>query len=116
MSTRNEYELKNAVITGAEIGIDDRGLLSSQIRLDYGETSQSFGGYTLYLPVSFSHHRIHSLAGHWIFRIMEIAGVREWSDLPGKSIRVKATFDRVIEIGHIVKDDWFNLEKSLIPA
>lgn len=26
----------------------------------------------------------------------------------GKSIRVKASYDQVYAIGHIIKEDWFN--------
>jgi hypothetical protein len=105
-------EIKNAIITCAELSNDDHGVLTGWLHLDYGGSGQGFGGYGLYLPKSFLHHKIESLAGHWIFRVLEIAGVSNWSDLPGKTIRVKATFGGVIEIGHIVKDDWFNPEKD----
>jgi hypothetical protein len=107
-----EIETKNAIITNAELTTEDCGFLSGWVSLDYGGSGQAFGGITLYLPKSFSHHTIESPSGHWIFRVMEIAGVNKWSQLPGKTIRVKATFDKVIEIGHIVKDDWFNPTKD----
>ncbi len=100
-------EVKNAVITSAELTIEDHGLLSGWLRLDYGGAGQGFGGIALYLPKSFDHHEINSCAGHWIFRVMEIAGVESWSKLPGKTIRTRATWTSVEGIGHIVKDDWF---------
>jgi hypothetical protein len=106
-----DTEVKNAVIKNMSLNTDNHGLLSAWIDLDYGVTCQHFGGYALYLP----DNRIDSFAGYWIFRVLEIAGVSEWKDLPGKAIRVKATSGRVIEIGHIIKDDWFNPEKDFAP-
>lgn len=99
--------VKNAVITGATITNDDHGLLSAWLHLDYGGSAQVFGGYVLYLPQSFRHHGVLSHAGHFIWRVMEVAGVSEWSQLKGKTIRVRATHSKVEAIGHIVKEDWF---------
>ena len=102
-----DTEIKNAIITSAKITNDDHNLLSAWLGLDYGGSGQGFGGYCLYLPKSFKHHELKSFAGHFIWRVMEIADVSEWSKLPGKTIRVDATMTGVKGIGHIVKDDWF---------
>ena len=101
-------EIKNAVIKKATITSEDHGVLMAWLYLDYGGSEQGFGGYSLYLPKSFNHHKIESVAGHFIFRCMEIAGVTSWEKLAGKTIRVKADRIKVESIGHIVKDDWFN--------
>ncbi len=103
-----EMETKNAIIERATITSDDHGLLSAWLHLDYGGTGQAFGGYALYLPPSFSHHELRSMAGHFLWRCMEVAGVTEWGALPGKTIRVRAEHSRVHAIGHIVKEDWFD--------
>lgn len=97
---------KNAIIKSVRLTMED-GLLDCWLDLDYGGTGQGFGGYALYLPKSFKHHRIESVAGHFIWRVMEVADVVKWSDLPGKAIRVKAEHGKIHAIGHIVKDDWF---------
>jgi hypothetical protein len=110
----DDVELKNAVITGTELNTKE-GFLTGWLFLKYEVFCQNFGGRALYLPASFTHHTVESVAGHWICRVMEIAGVTRWSELPGKAIRVKAAPGNVIEIGHIIKDDWFNPEKDFAP-
>ena len=102
----------NALIDGTTLSNDDHGLLSAFIYLDYGDGShQGFGGYSLYLPKSFKHHQLQSIAGHFIFRTLEVAGVTKWENLKGRTIRVRKSgfgFGTTIEaIGHIINDDWF---------
>jgi len=108
-----EIEVKNAVILGATITNNDQGCLSAWLNLDYGGTGQGFGGYALYLPKSFTRYkRGSSIAGHFIWRVLEIAGVSEWADLVGKTIRVRASHSRAHAIGHITRDNWFEPERE----
>lgn len=105
-------ETKNAVISGVTLEKGDRGFLQAFLTLDYGGSGQGFGGYVLYLPKSYAHHDLKSVAGHFIFRCMEIADVDDWSRMEGKTIRVKADRMKVHAIGHIIKDDWFDPSKD----
>ena len=104
----SQASIINAIITGANITIKERGFLDCWIHLDYGGLHQSFGGYTLYLPKTYTNHNVLSVAGHHIFRLMEIAGAEDWSEMTGKSIRVKRDGGiQVVSVGHIIKDDWY---------
>lgn len=94
----DNWEVKNAVIEGATITTSERGFLDAWLTLDYGGSGQGFGGYALNLL---------SVAGHFIYRVMEVAEVTRWEDLKGKTLRVKANHSGIHAIGHIVKDDWF---------
>lgn len=108
-------DIRNALIESVTIDTGDRDLLTAWLQLDYGDGShQSFGGHCLYLPKSYKHHTEKGdFAGHFIYRCMQIAGVESWDKIKGKSIRVKyevgpGFMSKIIAIGHVIKDDWFN--------
>lgn len=102
-----DYEIKNAIIESVVLEKGDRGVLQCWLHLNYGGSGQGFGGYSLYIPESYTHHELKSFAGHFIFRCMEIADVQDWSHMKGKCIRVKSNSYGIKAIGHIINEDWF---------
>lgn len=111
MSFSTEYEIQNARIESASIRFDRGTFLSIWLGLDYGGTGQGFGGFVLGAKTDGSAKAAagnrEAYAALFIVRVMEIAGVDDWSDLVGKTIRAEANHSNVRRIGHILKDDWF---------
>ena len=102
-------EVRNAIIEGTSLSIDDHGCLSSWLHLTYGGSGQGFGGWSLGpLPESLCWPGNGNYAGVWIVKILQIAGVTEWSKLPGRPIRVRSQLNGVEAIGHILKNEWFS--------
>ena len=109
---------RNAIIESADILINDHGCLDAWLMLDYGGSGQGFGGYALQLPKSYTHYTFLGPAGHFIMRVLEVAGVKHWNQLTGKTVRVRTDgdFGKITAIGHIVKDDWFNPAEDFTKA
>lgn len=106
----SEIDIKNARIESTMLGIEDHGILTCWISLDYGSSGQGFGGYPFDKPDKKTGKRVGlSQMGTYIRRILEILGVDTWEELPGKHIRVKTDgeYGKIIAIGHIIKDEWF---------
>lgn len=100
--------VQNAIITSVSLDDGDHGLLTGWVTLDFGSSAQGFGGFALYLPHSFKNHKAQAnVAGHFIWRVMQVAGVSSWNAVPGKTVRVRHSMSRVEAIGHIIKEDWF---------
>lgn len=102
---------KNAIITNAEIFIEDHGHLTAMLYLDYGDSgAQGFGGYGLQHNLTKNEK---NYAGIFIRRVLEIVGVDSWDKLVGKTLRVRASHERIYAIGNIVKDRWFYPSEEL---
>lgn len=105
-----KHNVRNAIIKGVSLNIE-RGILTGWIELDYGGSGQSFGGYVLHMPDNDENQKNkNNYAGHFIMRCIQIGGVQRWEDLKGKTIRVISDNDKIYAIGHIVINDWFDIE------
>lgn len=106
-------ETKNAVIESTMLGVEDHGIMSFYLYLDYGGSGQGAGGYCLDTAVknmlgNFDHREGTAKGMNLIMKILDVVGVEKWEDLKGKHIRVKADDGKVYEIGNFLKEKWFN--------
>ena len=110
-------EIKNAKIASTMLGVEDHGILTCWLYLEYDGGGQGFGGYSLDTPDKARTHEFRRVGCAWgmefINRILAVVGVEKWEQLPGKHIRVKAEHSKVHAIGNIIKDNWFCPETDL---
>lgn len=94
----------NAKIISTFLGIEDHGIPSFMIHLEYDGCAQGFGGYDL---------RFYGIKP--IVRILEVVEVKKWEDLKGKYVRIRKEGrwnGTIKEIGNIVENKWYNIEKE----
>ena len=107
---------KNAIIESVSVRLDRGCFLSAWVFLDYGGSGQGFGGYVLGgtpTAAAGKHATQKNLAGEFLVRCMMAAGVEDFAEMKGKTVRVRCEHSKVHAIGHIVKDDkWFNPEET----
>lgn len=90
--------IKNAKIKSTFLGLEYHGIPTFYINLDCGGAGQSYGGYDLrYYGIKI------------ILEILKVLETNSWENLPD-IIRVDADYDKVYRIGHIIKDQWFDIE------
>lgn len=106
-------ETKNARIDSTFLGIEDHGIMTFVLGLDYGDSGhQGAGTYALdeWDEVN-SKRRGMSKSIELIRKILEIVSVEKWEDLEGKFIRVKAEHCKVHAIGNITKNEWLDFKR-----
>ena len=107
-------EIKNAKISGTMLGLEDHGIMTCMLYLDYGGSSQGFGGYGFDEYYKKIDKRLGTAWGmEFIKRVLEICDSEKWEDLKGKYVRADSEFGCVHRIGHITKDIWFDPKVDL---
>lgn len=107
-------EIKNAQITGTMLGTEDHGIMTAFLYLDYGDSSQGFGGYGLDAYNQKEKKRIsHRTCGEFIMRVLETVGVEKWEDLKGKYIKADSSQEKVHGICNILDiEKWYYPEEE----
>lgn len=93
-------EIQNAKITGTMLGIEDHGIFTSFVHLEWPSGGIGVGGYVLGGKSGIK----------FIEETLRVIGVDKWEDLKGKYCRVKlgGLGEPAIAIGHIIEDKWLN--------
>lgn len=107
-----DREIKNARIKSTMLGMEDPGIFTFSIDLDYGSSGQGFGGYSLDTPLKDKDdkfiRRIGTALGMTcIMDLLECLEVSRWEALSGVYVRADASYEKVYRIGHLLKDKWF---------
>lgn len=111
-------ETVNAKITKATLFIEDHGILTFYVFLEWLGGGQGLGGYAL---DQYDRDQKKRSIGHGpgliaMRRIMETVGVTAWDKLDGQLCRVQHDgwgSSRAPIIGHILDDKWFDLKKFM---
>ena len=108
--------VENGKIESTMLGVEDHGILTFFLTLKFEGSGQGFGGYAMDSYDKAKKRRIGSAFGtDCILQILDTVGVGKWEDLKGKYVRVKrdgdSWADKILAIGHIVEDKWFNIEE-----
>lgn len=101
-----EREIRNARITSTTFGIEDHGMMTFSLHLDAGGCGQGAGGYGL---DSGEGSKPSGHAYGAIRKILETLEVDTWEKLPGTFCRMDSDYGKVYRLGHIIKDQWFDL-------
>ena len=102
----------NAKITGADILLEDHDILTFAIGIETSAGWSTSIGY-FYLDWTENEERVPASYTSKVIRaILETVGVRSWSDLVGKYIRVDDNDlhnSSITKIANIMKDNWIDL-------
>lgn len=93
--------IKNARILSAMLGQEDHGIRTFMIYIDADGFSCGFARI----------FKAESMDG--ISKILDVVGVNNWEDLPGKYIRYEddGRGSGITKIGNIIDDKWFDIEE-----
>ena len=95
--------IKNGKIDSVRLGVEDHGILTAMVNISHDGGGQVFGGYAFSTSLTGK-----NACGIFIGKVLRVAGVTWWEDLPGQVVRVKIEGRKIIAIGHVINDHWFN--------
>lgn len=109
-------EIRNAKITGTKLTMGDHGCLTFWIFVDGSGWGCGIGGYCIgHGGLGYKQNEFDATGKGLVamMRIMDVVGVENWEDLPGKYIRCEVGLQSqgIHRIGNILKENWFDLKE-----
>lgn len=105
--------IENARITGTMLGVEDHGIMTCYLFLEFENGCCDFGGYALDTYDKEAEGRVGTAEGmQMIAEILETVGVKSWEELPGEFIRCEheGWGGKITKIGNIIQDKWLSPE------
>jgi len=108
-------QIENAKISSTFLGIEDHGIFSFTLMLDYGGSGQGAGQYCLDAPMRNKKgdfvKRVGTAKGcDVLLEILRTLEVDSWEKLKGVHLRAEHDYGKVYRIGHILKNKWLDFE------
>lgn len=102
----------NGKIHSTMLGIEDHGIMTFFVNIDFGGSGQGFGGYALDGAAG---KKGHSKSIRCIRKVLTTVGVEKWEDLEGQYVRIRKEAEYgghpIKAIGHIIEDKWFDIKE-----
>lgn len=103
-------ETINGRVVRTFLGVEDHGIFTFSISIDYGSAGQAYGNYALDGWDETLGRRIGIAFGiEAIKAVLKTLGVESWEKLPGTHLRAECGDAGIKRIGHIIEDRWCNL-------
>jgi len=109
-----ERAVCNAEISSVEVMVVKGSILTLMVGVNYGGSSQSFGGYQM----AHKERIADGTFGEWMKALFATFEIENFRDLKGLPCRVDANNSQIFRIGHFLKDKWVDpqvIEDSLKP-
>lgn len=107
-----EQEICNARIVDTFLGVEEHGILTFYLALEFQDSTRGFGCYPMQKYDSQENKITYDGRGLGaIVNILNTVGVNSWENLKGQLVRAyPKEGENVTKIGNIIQDKWFSLE------
>ena len=104
--------IENAKITGTMFGKEDHGIFTCAICVEGSCWGCWYGNYALDTFDKEKGKRVATAEGlQSVMELLSTLEVNQWEELEGQYIRVKTEKQKIVAVGHLIKDKWFSFEE-----